>query len=61
MRIGCLLDLPKGRYDQPVPSRDDATTTDAVIEEGVLVEKAGFHSIQVSNRHGRTECYFRVL
>jgi len=26
--------------------------------EGVLAEKAGFHSIQVPDRHGRTESYF---
>ncbi len=59
MRIGYLLDLHKGGYDQPVPTREDAAgTMDAMIEEGILAEKAGFHSIQVPDRHGRTECYF---
>ena len=29
-----------------------------MIEEGILAEQAGFHSIQVPDRHGRTESYF---
>src|SRR4051795_12871833 len=59
MRIGYLIDLHKGGYDQPMPSREDAyATMDAMIEEGILAEKAGFHSVQVPHRHGRTECYF---
>ena len=58
MRIGYLIDLHKGGYDQPLPTRADAAATiDAMIEEGILAEKAGFHSIQVPDRHGRTECY----
>ena len=31
---------------------------DAMIEEGIVAERAGFHSLQVPDRHGRTECYF---
>ena len=59
MRIGYLIDTNKGAYDQPLPSRDDAAATlDAMVEEGILAEQAGFHSIQVPDRHGRTESYF---
>jgi alkanesulfonate monooxygenase SsuD/methylene tetrahydromethanopterin reductase-like flavin-dependent oxidoreductase (luciferase family) len=59
MRIGYLIDLHKGGYDQPIPSPEDAKKTmEQMIEEGVAAERAGFHSIQVPDRHGRTECYF---
>ena len=59
MRIGYLIDTNKGDYDQSLPGREDAATTlEAMIEEGILAEKAGFHSIQVPERHGRTESYF---
>ncbi len=59
MRIGYLIDTNKGDYDQPLPGREDASSAlDAMIEEGILAEQAGFHSIQVPDRHGRTESYF---
>lgn len=59
MRIGYLIDLHKGGYDQPMPTAADAVATEeAMIEEGIVAEKAGFHSLQVPDRHGRTECYF---
>jgi alkanesulfonate monooxygenase SsuD/methylene tetrahydromethanopterin reductase-like flavin-dependent oxidoreductase (luciferase family) len=59
MRIGYLLDLHKGGYDQPMPSPQDAhETMEAMILEGITAERAGFHSIQIPDRHGRTECYF---
>jgi alkanesulfonate monooxygenase SsuD/methylene tetrahydromethanopterin reductase-like flavin-dependent oxidoreductase (luciferase family) len=59
MRIGYLIDLHAGGYDQPVPDRDNAASVmEAMIEEGILAERAGFHSVQVPDRHGRTECYF---
>lgn len=59
MRIGYLIDLHKGGYDQPMPSPQDAhDTMEAMIEEGIVAEKAGFHSLQIPDRHGRTECYF---
>lgn len=58
MRIGYLIDTNKGRYDQPMPSREDVfSTMDQMIEEGVIAERSGFHSLQVPHRHGRTECY----
>jgi|TARA_Y100000031_G_scaffold150555_1_gene190207 alkanesulfonate monooxygenase SsuD/methylene tetrahydromethanopterin reductase-like flavin-dependent oxidoreductase (luciferase family) len=59
MRIGYLIDTNRGDYDQPLPGRDDAAAAiEAMVEEGVLAEKAGFHSVQVPDRHGRTESYF---
>ncbi len=59
MRIGYLIDINKGSYNQALPAREDAAATlDAMIEEGILAEQAGFHSIQVPDRHGRTESYF---
>ena len=48
MRIGYLIDLNTGGYDQPMPSPEDAhDTMEAMIEEGVVAERSGFHSIQV--------------
>ena len=59
MRIGYLIDLHKGGYDQPIPTPQEAhETMEAMILEGIAAERAGFHSIQVPDRHGRTECYF---
>lgn len=59
MRIGYLLDTHAAPYDQPVPAREDAAAKiDAIIEEGILADRCGFHSIQVPERHGRTETYF---
>ena len=56
MRIGYLIDLHKGGYEQPMPAPQDAhDTMDAMIEEGIIAERAGFHSIQIPDRHGRTE------
>jgi alkanesulfonate monooxygenase SsuD/methylene tetrahydromethanopterin reductase-like flavin-dependent oxidoreductase (luciferase family) len=58
MRIGFTLDTNFGDYGQAIPnSRDVASTIESMIDEGVLAEKAGFHSIQVPDRHGRTENY----
>lgn len=59
MRIGYLIDTNKGAYDQPLPDPADAAASlEAMIEEGILAEQAGFHSIQVPDRHGRSESYF---
>ena len=59
MRIGYLMDVNKGPYDQPLPPPDDVyRTLDGMIEEGIIAEKAGFHSLHVPHRHGRTETYF---
>lgn len=59
MRIGYLLDTHKGEYEQPVPTREDTVDTlDRLLEEARIAEAAGFHSLQVPDRHGRTETYF---
>ncbi len=59
MRIGYLIDTNHGYYDQPLPEPENAADAlDAMIEEGILAEQSGFHSIQVPDRHGRTESYF---
>jgi len=57
VRIGYLIDTHVGEYDRPIPSPDEAARAmDALVEEGILAEQAGFHSLQVPDRHGRTEC-----
>jgi alkanesulfonate monooxygenase SsuD/methylene tetrahydromethanopterin reductase-like flavin-dependent oxidoreductase (luciferase family) len=59
MRVGYLIDTNQGGYDPPMPTPKQAhDTMDAMITEGILAEKAGFHSLQIPERHGRTECYF---
>jgi alkanesulfonate monooxygenase SsuD/methylene tetrahydromethanopterin reductase-like flavin-dependent oxidoreductase (luciferase family) len=56
-RIGYLIDTHVGEYGQPVPTPGEAADAmDALVEEGIAAERAGFHSLQVPDRHGRTEC-----
>jgi alkanesulfonate monooxygenase SsuD/methylene tetrahydromethanopterin reductase-like flavin-dependent oxidoreductase (luciferase family) len=59
MRIGYLIDVHGGPYDQPMPDREDVVhKLDGMIEEGLIAERSGFHSVHVPHRHGRTETYF---
>jgi alkanesulfonate monooxygenase SsuD/methylene tetrahydromethanopterin reductase-like flavin-dependent oxidoreductase (luciferase family) len=59
MRIGYMIELNKGEYDQPMPGREDVhETMEAMIRQGEIAERAGFHSVLVPDRHGRTENYF---
>lgn len=59
MRIGYMIELNKGVYDQPMPPPDDVSRTmEMMIEQASIAEKAGFHSVLVPDRHGRTENYF---
>jgi alkanesulfonate monooxygenase SsuD/methylene tetrahydromethanopterin reductase-like flavin-dependent oxidoreductase (luciferase family) len=59
MRIGLLLELHAGDYDQPLPVPVvTEATMDAMIEEALVAERHGFHSVSVPDRHGRTECFF---
>jgi alkanesulfonate monooxygenase SsuD/methylene tetrahydromethanopterin reductase-like flavin-dependent oxidoreductase (luciferase family) len=54
MRIGYMIDT----YH---PSRDRDTivaSMDAMIEEGLIAERAGFHSVVVPDRHRAPECRF---
>jgi alkanesulfonate monooxygenase SsuD/methylene tetrahydromethanopterin reductase-like flavin-dependent oxidoreductase (luciferase family) len=57
VRIGYLIDTNLGGPSGP-PSTPRAmrAAMDAMIEEGVLAERAGFHSVQVPDRHARPEC-----
>ena len=59
LRVGYLIDVHGGPYDQALPPRDDVMAKlDALVEEGLAAERAGFHSLAVPDRHGRTETYF---
>ena len=59
MKIGYLLDTHAGDYDRPRPTRDEVSAfIDQMHAEVDLCEKYGFDSIQVPERHGRSECYF---
>ncbi len=59
MKIGYLLDTHAGDYDRPRPTRDEVSAfIDQMHAEIDLCEKYGFDSIQVPERHGRSECYF---
>ena len=59
MKIGYLLDTHAGAYDRPQPTRDEVGAfIDQLHAETDLVEQYGFDSIQVPERHGRSECFF---
>ncbi len=59
MKIGYLLDTHAGDYDRPQPTRDEVSAfIDQLHAETDLVEQYGFDSIQVPERHGRSECFF---
>ena len=58
MRIGYSIDTFVGEATQPVPDpRTAASVMEAMIDEAVAAERAGFHSVRVPDRHGRTDCY----
>jgi alkanesulfonate monooxygenase SsuD/methylene tetrahydromethanopterin reductase-like flavin-dependent oxidoreductase (luciferase family) len=54
MRIGYLIDT----YHQARDRDAIADSMDAMIEEGLLAERAGFHSVVVPDRHGAPECRY---
>ena len=59
MKVGYLLDTHAGPYNGPTPSGTAASqSVDAIVAEGLLAESVGFDSIQVPERHMRTECLF---
>jgi alkanesulfonate monooxygenase SsuD/methylene tetrahydromethanopterin reductase-like flavin-dependent oxidoreductase (luciferase family) len=54
MRIGYPIDT----Y-HPARGRDGiADSMDAMVEEGLLAERAGFHSVVVPDRHRAAECRY---
>ena len=57
MRIGYLIDLNKGGYDQPMPTRRTRTTRGDDDPGGDHRRAGGLPSLQVPHRHGRTESY----
>lgn len=54
-----MIDVHRLRAEEPTPTPQRVRATmEAMIREGVTAERAGFHSIQVPDRHGRSECFF---
>ena len=45
MRVGYLIDT------QVSPLGDPRAAMEAMVEEGLLAERSGFHSVQVPDRH----------
>jgi alkanesulfonate monooxygenase SsuD/methylene tetrahydromethanopterin reductase-like flavin-dependent oxidoreductase (luciferase family) len=59
MRIGYLIDSNLVRPDrQPLTPDELADGLDALVEEGILAERAGFHSVHAPDRHGAPACAF---
>jgi alkanesulfonate monooxygenase SsuD/methylene tetrahydromethanopterin reductase-like flavin-dependent oxidoreductase (luciferase family) len=58
MRIGYFADVHGAPYGEAIHDRSKAATRlDAIVEECLAAERAGFHSIQVPDRHGRGELF----
>ena len=57
MRVGYLIDTHRRTATRPEPPERRAVM-DAMIAEGVAAASAGFHSIQVPDRHASPECHF---
>jgi len=59
MKLHYLLDTHGGPYDRPYPSsKEVADFSDQLFREAELAEAAGFDSLQVPERHMRSECLF---
>src|SRR4051794_28612806 len=59
MRIGYLIDTNLVRADRrPLTPAELADGLDALVEEGLLAERAGFHSVHAPDRHGAPACAF---
>ena len=59
MKVGYLLDTHAGPYDGPVPDAQTvARSMEAFLEEGRIADEVGFDSVQVPERHMRTETHF---
>jgi alkanesulfonate monooxygenase SsuD/methylene tetrahydromethanopterin reductase-like flavin-dependent oxidoreductase (luciferase family) len=59
MKLGYLIDTNVAPYDGPIPDRDViADSMQRFLEEGIAAEEAGFDSVNVPERHMRTECHF---
>jgi alkanesulfonate monooxygenase SsuD/methylene tetrahydromethanopterin reductase-like flavin-dependent oxidoreductase (luciferase family) len=59
MRIGYLIDSNLVRPDRrPLTPAELADGLDALVEEGLAAERAGFHSVHAPDRHGAPACAF---
>jgi len=59
MRIGYLIDTNLVHPDRrPLTPPEVADGLEAMVEEGRLAERAGFHSVQVPDRHAVSACAF---
>ena len=57
MRIGYLIDTNLVRADRrPLTAAEVADGLDAMVEEGLLAERAGFHSVHAPDRHAAPAC-----
>ena len=57
MRIGYLIDTNRHRATPP-SAGERRVAIEAMIEEGIAAERAGFHSVQVPDRHASPDCLF---
>jgi alkanesulfonate monooxygenase SsuD/methylene tetrahydromethanopterin reductase-like flavin-dependent oxidoreductase (luciferase family) len=58
VRIGYFADVHGAPYGEAIDDRAEAAAKlDAIVEECLLAERAGFHSIQIPDRHGRGELF----
>jgi alkanesulfonate monooxygenase SsuD/methylene tetrahydromethanopterin reductase-like flavin-dependent oxidoreductase (luciferase family) len=59
MRIGYLIDTNLVRPDRgSLTPAELADGLEALVEEGLLAERAGFHSVHAPDRHGAPACAF---
>ena len=61
MRIGYLIDTNLVRADRRALTPSEfADGLDALVEQGVLAERADFHSVHAPDRHGAPACAIRA-
>jgi alkanesulfonate monooxygenase SsuD/methylene tetrahydromethanopterin reductase-like flavin-dependent oxidoreductase (luciferase family) len=59
MKLHYMPDTHGGPYDRPYPTpKEVAEFTDQLFRESEMAEEAGFDSLQIPERHMRTECMF---
>lgn len=58
MRIGCFIDVNAAPYGDVLHDRGRAADAlEAIVAEALAAERAGFHGLQVPDRHGRGELF----
>src|SRR5579862_4018459 len=59
MKIGYMPDTHNGFYDRPAPKNEEVGEfVDQLFRETEMAERHGFDSVQIPERHGRTETMF---